>query len=58
MSKQTRHFSIRPKESIENARIIRASIARNFRELEERRKISEEIQKELEALTRRCRSIR
>jgi len=50
MCEQTKSSSVRPEESRENMRQIKASIERNLKELEERRKLSKEIRLRLEAV--------
>jgi TPP-dependent pyruvate/acetoin dehydrogenase alpha subunit len=50
MSKQTKSSSIRPDESKENMRWIRDSIERCKKDLEERKKLTEEVHRRLEAV--------
>ncbi len=50
MSEQTKTFRIRDEEYIEDMRWIRASIARNRRELEEMRELSKKAREHLEAI--------
>lgn len=53
MSEQTKNFRIRDEEYIEDMRWIRASIARNRRELEEMRELSRKARAHLEAIAGR-----
>ena len=50
MCEQTKSSSIRPEESRENMRQIKATIEWGLRDLEERRKLTEEVHRQLEAV--------